>query len=461
MRTAHSLIFNLIHVLTPSFYRARSSPGTAAVAAAAQHHDDSRDPLAYLHGLRGLAIFLIYTSAFCLPLHPFAPSASIIRPIDSDDDGEGSEAVARNQVLSYPPLSLPLLRLFHSGPAMISILFVTSGYLLTAPAVRLARRRAHDDLLRYFTATLVKRTLHLLLPTVLTSLATLALVCLHWYGPDRALDPSAVFPAFAQPLLPPDHPGGLWTALRHWVGFVSREVLSPFDWRPMWMKPVSLYGQHLWVVAYEFRCSLVLAAIMAVTLRMESALKRAALVVGVIVYCAVWERGDIVLFLAGHMLALHQEAGRLHDFEDDGDGKRGEGVDGLLAHAAACDVDRPRSLPVYVAWLGSLWLLSFPSYDEAQDIPGFQLLAATGISKELWHSIGAVLLVWSLGRLRLVRSLLRADPVQYLGHISLALYLIHEPVLQSWGWYLTGWLLNGEQTTSTAAVPALNYIDTQ
>lgn len=84
----------------------------------------------------------------------------------------------------------------------------------------------------------------------------------------------------------------------------------------------------------------------------------------------------------------------------------------------------------------SLWLCSFPDAD-GHKAWGFVMLSSISSDRYLWHTTGAVLMLWSIRRIRPIRHFLSSFAmVQFLGRISFALYLIHEPLLQVWGWPL-------------------------
>jgi peptidoglycan/LPS O-acetylase OafA/YrhL len=87
--------------------------------------------------------------------------------------------------------------------------------------------------------------------------------------------------------------------------------------------------------------------------------------------------------------------------------------------------------------VAGLWLASFPDRRASEAI-GFGLLGAIHPSKEPWQAIGAALIVWSVRRVRPVRKLLTTSPLQYLGQVSFAFYIVHEPLLQVFGWVYTG-----------------------
>ncbi len=72
--------------------------------------------------------------------------------------------------------------------------------------------------------------------------------------------------------------------------------------------------------------------------------------------------------------------------------------------------------------------------------PGYQFLIVFqparwnnwDICHMCWKSIGSAMLVYAIGELPYLQRLLNVGPVQYLGKISFALYLLHETIYQLW-----------------------------
>lgn len=86
----------------------------------------------------------------------------------------------------------------------------------------------------------------------------------------------------------------------------------------------------------------------------------------------------------------------------------------------------------------SLYLLSVPD-DETEKAPGYRLLARMTppvylSTREFWHPIGSLLLLWTVEQVSFVRRFLRSDISQYLGKISFGLYLVHRPLLHFVGY---------------------------
>lgn len=93
----------------------------------------------------------------------------------------------------------------------------------------------------------------------------------------------------------------------------------------------------------------------------------------------------------------------------------------------------------------ALYLLSVPA--AAASTPGWKSLARL-IPKwmeekgEFWRMWGSALFVLSIGRLPGYQAFFNSFPVQYLGKLSYALYLMHGPVIHVIGYHIEKWALD-------------------
>ncbi|TDZ73342.1 hypothetical protein CTRI78_v001185 [Colletotrichum trifolii] len=380
-----------------------------------------RPATSYLDGLRGIAALLVYTYHYAMAL-----DGKRLRY------GHGSH----NSSL----LSLPVLRLVHSGPAMVAIFFTISGYVLSVGPLRHARQRRWDRLLTHLSGAMLTRPVRLLVPSVFLTVASLLLA---WFGcyerAARQMCPPSADCDF-YPVAPPRFMSARAQTV-DWSGFVVRDLANPWAW-DSGLRPASAYGLHLWTVAAELRCSMALFAVLAALLPCERRRTRAGLWLAMVVFCALWQRWDMVAFLTGLGLAVGDA--REQDNEDDQ-------VPGFGRASSTTFAASLWRLVPHVALLASLWLCSYPDAggDEAW---GFRFLAGISSDRHLWHALGAALMLWSARRVRPVRHFLSSSPVvQFLGRISFAFYLVHEPLLQVWGWPLARYW-SGSHWTATVLV---------
>lgn len=233
----------------------------------------------------------------------------------------------------------------------------------------------------------------------------------------------------------------LYSQLENWA-YSMFDFVHPWDW--------FIYGgsvpldRHLWTIPTEFRASMVLFLSHFMVARLTPPL-RLATWVGLIYWAIHWDRWEVILFWAGAFLAeidlirIDRETRNPPDLY----------LDPSKRPVRARRRDRLWRLFWYANMLCALFLASYP--DEAgHDTPGYRylttLIPAYYTEKyRFWQSIAAVQLIWATNHCDQLKALYTIGPVQYLGKISFALYLMHGPVIHTIGymtmsnsWYLTG-----------------------
>lgn len=89
----------------------------------------------------------------------------------------------------------------------------------------------------------------------------------------------------------------------------------------------------------------------------------------------------------------------------------------------------------FMMCVAGLWIGSTPDYNAARTV-GFGALANIYTMPNVqvyWQGIGAVLFVWSLQHCKWLTRLFESTGLQYLGHLSFALYLVHVPIVTTFG----------------------------
>ncbi|KAK5996704.1 Acyltransferase R4-like protein [Cladobotryum mycophilum] len=392
-----SLALKILTILTPSFIHPlwqEEGTSTLAQALTPAHHDT-----AYLDGLRGLVAFVIYVFHYLVPFD-------------------------RTILLGYIPgsrnssiLGLPILGLMRSGTAVVLIFFVISGYVLSISASRVLHNRDWDGVLRPLSSATLKRGVRLFIPAIATIFAIMLLVSTGLYA-DRAT--IARLPAHWPPL-GPVRQTSFGAQIVDWLQFVVVRLTNPWQWYgELFSEPEpSYYGAHLWTIQNEFHCSMGVGS--------EG---RGALWAATIAYSGFWGRWDVALFLTGMAFAYTdvQSATTASKTEE------AEPITVKPNWLKASKYSRYLVKTGYItALLAGLWLASFPERN-ANKAVGFGLLAAIHPRAQPWNAIGAALIVWSVRRVNVIRSFLTTAPLQYLGQISLAFYIVHEPILQVFGW---------------------------
>jgi peptidoglycan/LPS O-acetylase OafA/YrhL len=82
-------------------------------------------------------------------------------------------------------LKLPFIRFIYTGPAMVSIFYVVSGYALSYKPVKLMRNKSWKDLLHTLSSATFRRALRLYLPCFVSTLMIVLLVRLGAYDATR------------------------------------------------------------------------------------------------------------------------------------------------------------------------------------------------------------------------------------------------------------------------------------
>ena len=156
-------------------------------------------------------------------------------------------------------------------------------------------------------------------------------------------------------------------------------------------------------------------------------------------YRAYW---DLFLFLGGMALA------DCHHMRSAHGGKAPADHEIFLPSTPRHVSSRKRNISVCmnVFWLfnfvSMVWVLSIPDVADGADASiGFVTLVSwvpdqyrsPAYVDMFWRSVGAVLLVLSIEHASFLQSIFTTDFAQYLGKISFSLYIVHGPVLYTFG----------------------------
>lgn len=187
---------------------------------------------------------------------------------------------------------------------------------------------------------------------------------------------------------------------------------------------------------------------------------RAVVVAGLVVFVYCSRRWEMVLFYAGMVLAevdvvrgVHGGYSGVEAAALPGPGlMRSEATSRARSRSVSPSPTRRGSLR-RAMWtaigIAGLYLMSQPD-ERGAETPGWVFLTSLIPSwwddeHRYWQSVGAILFVLAVGRLKGWQRFFNLDVVQYFGKISYALYLMHGPVLHTvgyamhrWAWGLTG-----------------------
>ncbi|KAK2051451.1 hypothetical protein LY76DRAFT_674997 [Colletotrichum caudatum] len=395
-------------VFLSSFY---NTFGYFNLAKPDQHISAGRQLTAHLDGLRGVAAMCVYTMHL-------------------------SMALDHNTLLGYTAgvsdiwYNYPVLRLFRSGKAMVRIFFVLSGYALSVSPSKHYGRPSDAGKLHHALATaMLKRPFRLFFPPLVTTSVIMIFAAAGLFPTAESMEAlPAHLPAQTIVLK-----SSFLEQCADWLGFVTHKLINPWAWaEDLYVEEHdSYYGAHLWTIQTEFRCSLILFSVLAAASVLRGAFARQTLVGFLTVYYVAWGRWDAALFLSGMQLCLSEKAltlSRGTSTTTSNAWMRGRGPLPFVRSAAL------RALPLLV-FLSGLWALSYPD-DRAEQAFGFGLASWVFPSADVWQSLGAIAVVWSVSKVRMVRNSLYSTPLQYLGAISFSLYLVHYPYLEMGGWWL-------------------------
>lgn len=318
---------------------------------------------------------------------------------------------------------------------MVAMFFVISGYALSYKPIRQMRARQYDGLLVTVSSSVFRRALRLFLPCFASTLVVVVLCQLGIY---ERTAPMAFNNSYFRAHLE-DH---AWTAptiydqLVDW-SYKMFDFVHPWDWF-IYGGSVD-YDRHLWTIPTEFRASMALFLTQLMVARMRTTLRLLTFVF--LNYWAIhWDRWEMILFWSGALLAELDLIAQARAQSANNNPPEMH-LDSSIANSSAKRGQR-RDRVWRWFWLFNficgLYLASYP--DEWGHVtPGYRYLTTLipGFYSEklrFWQSIGAVQIVWSVNNADFLKGLFTGPVVQYLGKISFAIYLMHGPVIHTFGY---------------------------
>ncbi|KAI9785212.1 MAG: hypothetical protein M1839_000850 [Geoglossum umbratile] len=247
----------------------------SALDAATEHGRVS--PTAWLNGMRGLAALLVFFYHFAYAYH----TQLEVGYASSETD--------------YHLVQLPFIRLLVSGPAMVSIFFLVSGYSLSVGPLRELQNGSSGRSLDRTASAIFRRPIRLFLPSIVSTFIVMACVSLGLYTRGDKLRIEENQPGFRE-----DNPWifhSPWEQLWDWAEQTAR-------WLMIWRFDHGnhSYDCHLWTIPVEFRCSLILFLALA-SIANSRASARVLILLSMVAYCHVTGFWEGWLFFAGSLLA--------------------------------------------------------------------------------------------------------------------------------------------------------------
>lgn len=365
----------------------------------------------HLNGMRGMAAFAVF---LC---HLSYGTFDINHVYGATEPGQTST----NTHL----LQLPIVRLFYSGPPMVAIFFVISGYALSYKPMQLMQVRDFESLVKTLSSSVFRRPLRLFLPCFISSLVVACLAQLGIYKLTEEF-------AYNMRGVHEEHP---WTApnmitqLLDWMHQMIK-FINVFDWT-IYAGSTGL-DPHLWTIPVELRCSMALFLVHILVARMPSRL-RVFTFLFLMLWGTYWDRCELVPFLAGALLAdldLRKMGKTMFlDIPDAEENQTMKEVRSFWWKYFCC-----------LVFTTGLFLASYPDLD-GHITPGYIALTDSIPSwytekHRFWPNVGAIMIVWSASNIHLLQRLFMSRILQWLGKISFPLYIIHGPIIHTFGYFV-------------------------
>ncbi|KKK15632.1 hypothetical protein ARAM_007035 [Aspergillus rambellii] len=342
---------------------------------------------------------------------------------------------------------LPIIHVLTSGHIMVAIFFVISGYVLSYKPLKTIRSRSFEDTFTTLASSTFRRGLRLYLPSIVGILLVLIAVRLGVYNYSQKVlfEGRTIVGTNEQhpPIMPKSFSKQFWD----WYATVVR-LMNPFDWGLYYNN----YNPHLWTIPVEFRSSIVLFLTILATSRLKS-VARVSVVSGLVWFCMRWGRWDVVLFLAGMLMAEADLIQGIWDRPREEEGEKERRTwsrHNPFQYHQTFRLSSPKrwiALFVLGLYLGSTpntgykftpffmwtWTITPKTYPEPHRFP---------------QTLGAVMIVYSINHSRDIQKLFINPVSQYLGRISFAFYIVHGPILHSLGYSLMPsiWKITGKET---------------
>ncbi|KAI5927356.1 acyltransferase family-domain-containing protein [Camillea tinctor] len=373
-------------------------------------------PTSYLDGLRGIAALLVCICHYTENHHGYLTSTYGIHR--GKTAGAGADWVSS-------PIQLPVLRLVFSGRPMVHIFFVISGFALSSRPLAEARARNWGRLQTALSSAAFRRPIRLLGPVTISTFIIFVFVRLGWLY--------SALPTLGQ-------------QMQHYVESMTYHVFWPWAWEAHLFPP---YDVHLWTIPIELCHSMLLFVVLTMLARVRVRVRIFCSLV-LVVYCLYVGKWAAFEFLAGMMLAeyhlmslewgtkpLEFELPCIRD-------SRCWGREPFALPSPALtfpsSVSLLTTLKNYELCLHVLILATagfvggWPNGDQyetpiirhiASWVPSAYPLRDPEGPQKFYFALCAVGVVWTCGRVGLVRRALEYRGAQYLGRISFAIYIMH------------------------------------
>lgn len=336
-------------------------------------------------------------------------------------------------------IQLPFIRLMIAGAPQVMIFFVVSGYALSYKPLKLARQGRFAEVGSTLASSIFRRHPRLFMPAAVMTFFTALMTWMGWFN-------TTDWGAVAVPNREPPRSEMLWDQLAHY-GWTQVDFTNPVS-----LGPGNPYDPNLWTLPIEFHDSMVVFVCLAAFTRLPN---RVRLVFSFALLSYVewmFVNWSVFLFLGGMFICdIHFEIERVTPSRSLDSDFTISGVDtvqpmwaraprGCLSRAKRKVIPKNgllRKMIGLASFILAIYILSMPERVRgAASSPGYMTLTAMAPERfgdNLWYPIAAVFLVFVIDQASFLQILFTTKFVQYLGRISFSLYMVHGPLLWTWG----------------------------
>jgi peptidoglycan/LPS O-acetylase OafA/YrhL len=405
-----------------------------------------------LDGIRGLAALIVFIFHILFAYTPLV------------EYGYGLD-FANNRLIQ-----LPFLRILYAGHAMVAVFFVVGGYVMAIKPLTLIHARKWDAVFESLVSSTFRRGIRIYGPAVLATFVTMLTIWLGlWEDPRRFITDTKAhvkFIFFSD--YHPERQSSLSAQLWDWL-IAAKGLTNVFtyynghDGLGFLMPYYNQYDPHLWTVPFEYRSSMIVALVLLAVSRCRKGWRH-GFMLWAIVFCVVWDRWEVVCFLAGallcdfdigsHVLDANESANpdeTVFELEEDEEKLPEHETMPFLGWTSSTRL-LSKSLRQnfnFVLFAFSIYLLSCPNLSIAQTpfYSWLSFITPTSYTdpKRLPHTLGAILVTYSVIRSPNLQKPFNSAAAQYLGRISYSLYIVHGPLIHIVGYSVTPnvWLALG------------------
>lgn len=369
----------------------------------------AKSPISTLDGLRGLASLIVLNHHF-------------VKLYESDD-------------FTHWIHHAPFVRFFWNGKGPVSIFFTISGYVLCYRPLQLIRKQDSAAFMKSMSSAILRRGFRLYLPCLVASFIMLWLTYFGAFArPAEVHQYYTRFLVLGEAVPPQDRDlRGLFYWYWHNVQFIFSSTF-PFEINlneDSW----DMFDLHQWTIPVEMRGSMAVFALLIGISRMATLWRLAAEVLA-FYYLYQTNRIYICMFFIGLFLC-------------DLDLTRRDYYANNPHHAPCCGtlvnhVLRAlfhRSETFYRFAYLSIFVLGYYMISSVKENTvgnwlGWQIESRgwTRSPDAFLYAWGAAFGVWAVANSPALAPFFNSRPIQYLGNISYALYLVHGPVIRSIGY---------------------------